>query len=242
MTEICIIAVALGGPVEPFNYLDLADSPWLDQAGFAVADCEGGVFDLLGVTPSTGEVIFPSAVTDSVDGDDGSVDGNGNGGHSFFANGFAGITFTLDPGEIGFTPTRAGVVWTDGTGMVIFEAFDLDGNSLGVTQADIADDNFGGGTSEDHFFGYEHPGGIGSIHIATESFDGMEVDHVQYAGGDVVDCAPDCNGDGNLNILDFVCFQSMWQAQSPDGDCDANGQFNILDFVCFQGLFQQGCP
>jgi hypothetical protein len=30
--------------------------------------------------------------------------------------------------------------------------------------------------------------------------------------------------------------------QSLIGDCDANAQFNILDFVCFQGLFQAGCP
>jgi hypothetical protein len=54
-------------------------------------------------------------------------------------------------------------------------------------------------------------------------------------------CAADCNDDGALNILDFVCFQGEWQAQTPLGDCDGNGQYNILDFVCFQGLFQDGC-
>ena len=243
MLECIAVAVAaIGGPVEPFNYLELADSPWLDQPGFAVTDIENAVFDLVGVTPSKGTIVLPGAITDSVDGDDGLVDGNGNNGHSFFTgNGNGGITFTLHPGEIGFTPTRAGVVWTDGSGPVKFEAFDLDGNSLGVTQANIADQDFGGGTAEDHFFGYEHGAGIGTIHISNQ-FGGIEVDHIQYAGGDVIDCAPDCNGDGNLNILDFVCFQSEWQAQSPDGDCDDNGLYNILDFVCFQGLFQQGCP
>lgn len=55
-------------------------------------------------------------------------------------------------------------------------------------------------------------------------------------------CVADCNADGQLNILDFVCFQSEWQNQTSLGDCDGNGQFNILDFVCFQGLFQAGCP
>ena len=56
------------------------------------------------------------------------------------------------------------------------------------------------------------------------------------------DCAADCDGNGELNVLDFVCFQNEWQAQNPAGDCDDNGAFNILDFVCYQGLFQQGCP
>jgi hypothetical protein len=55
-------------------------------------------------------------------------------------------------------------------------------------------------------------------------------------------CEADCNGDGTLNVLDFICFQSEWQSQSDYGDCDGNGTYNVLDFVCYQGLFQQGCP
>jgi hypothetical protein len=55
-------------------------------------------------------------------------------------------------------------------------------------------------------------------------------------------CVADCNDDGALNILDFVCFQAAWQAQAELGDCDGNGVYDILDFVCFQGLFQAGCP
>ena len=55
-------------------------------------------------------------------------------------------------------------------------------------------------------------------------------------------CPPDCNGDGQLNILDFVCFQNEWVNQTAQGDCDGNGEFNILDFVCYQNDFVQGCP
>ena len=55
-----------------------------------------------------------------------------------------------------------------------------------------------------------------------------------YAG----DCPGDCNGDGTASILDFVCFQGEWQAQTAAGDCDGNGIYNILDFVCFQAAFQ----
>jgi hypothetical protein len=55
------------------------------------------------------------------------------------------------------------------------------------------------------------------------------------------DCPADCNGDGVLNILDFVCFQGVFQAGDPAADCNDDGLLNILDFVCFQGLFQAGC-
>jgi hypothetical protein len=31
-------------------------------------------------------------------------------------------------------------------------------------------------------------------------------------------------------------------AGDPDADCDGNGALNVLDFVCFQNLFKAGCP
>jgi uncharacterized protein (TIGR03118 family) len=66
--------------------------------------------------------------------------------------------------------------------------------------------------------------------------------HGVYGRIDVAsDCAADCNGDGVLNIADFVCFQSAWLAKTPAGDCDANGVFDVIDFVCFQGEFLAGC-
>ena len=61
--------------------------------------------------------------------------------------------------------------------------------------------------------------------------------HTTCAGG----CPGDFNGDGMLNVLDFVDYQIAWQAQDAAADCDANGEWNILDFVCFQTLFSEGC-
>ena len=55
-------------------------------------------------------------------------------------------------------------------------------------------------------------------------------------------CGADFNGDGVLNILDFVAFQNAFTAGDPDADCNADGALNILDFVCYQNLFQAGCP
>jgi hypothetical protein len=55
-------------------------------------------------------------------------------------------------------------------------------------------------------------------------------------------CLADVNGDGELNILDFVAFQGEFVAGNDTADCDDDGMLNILDFVCFQQLFQAGCP
>jgi hypothetical protein len=58
------------------------------------------------------------------------------------------------------------------------------------------------------------------------------------AGG----CFPDCDNNGALNILDFVCYQQAFVAGDPNADCDGNGSLNILDFVCYQQAFLAGCP
>jgi hypothetical protein len=77
-------------------------------------------------------------------------------------------------------------------------------------------------------------------------------DECEIAAGTLVDadgdgvadlcaCPADVNGDGVLNILDFVAFQLLWQQQDPGADCDRSGAFDVLDFVCYQGLFVAGC-
>ena len=67
---------------------------------------------------------------------------------------------------------------------------------------------------------------------------GADNPRITTAGG----CYADFNGDGALNILDFVAFQNAFVAQDPTADCDGNGSLNILDFVCFQNAFGAGCP
>jgi len=55
------------------------------------------------------------------------------------------------------------------------------------------------------------------------------------------DCFADCNEDGELNILDFTCFQAAFVASDPEADCNEDGMLNILDFTCFQAAFVAGC-
>lgn len=58
----------------------------------------------------------------------------------------------------------------------------------------------------------------------------------------IIICPADCDGDGVLTILDFVCFQGLFSSGDAGADCNADGSLNILDFLCFQNAFQQGCP
>jgi len=55
------------------------------------------------------------------------------------------------------------------------------------------------------------------------------------------DCLADCNNDGQLNILDFICFQAQFEAGADEADCNMDGLLNILDFICFQAAFEEGC-
>src|SRR4029453_18374628 len=110
--------------------------------------------------PSAGAVIAPSSITDSVDADDGAVDGSGTGGHSFFSlNGPAGIRFDFDGRALGALPTAAGIVWTDGEGSYSFEAFGALGASLGTLGPFTADPSVDGATAEDRFLGLYHAAG-----------------------------------------------------------------------------------
>ena len=170
-------AVFFGPGDDP--YLSVEDSPFFGFNGLIVENMEDG-FNTAGVLASAGAVLGPGGTTDSVDADDGVIDGFGSAGSSYFqAAGSVGITFTFDAGVLGSLPQFAGIVWTDGGGEITFEAFDGDGNSLGMLTGDHAVGGFNGGTDEDRFYGVQSSGGIGSIHIRNQ-FGGIEVDHVQF--------------------------------------------------------------
>ena len=170
--------------IGPLPYLSKNDSPFLASINAGTTFLETfatGAFTAPGVTASAGFVIGPGGLTDSVDGDDGSIDGSGTNGHSFFSgSGAAGITFTFDATALGGLPTQAGIVWTDGAGTTLFEAFGPGGVPLGqIGPVAIADGPNTGETAEDRFFGVTNAGGISAIRISN-SAGGIEVDHLQY--------------------------------------------------------------
>ena len=61
-----------------------------------------------------------------------------------------------------------------------------------------------------------------------------------YGGGDG-GCIADCDGNGEVNTLDFLCFLNLFSAGDPGADCDGNGVINTLDFLCFLNAFSAGC-
>ena len=162
----------------PTPYVSTADRP----AGFAngavlVDDFEDGIVDP--ALTINGSVIGPGGLTDSVDADDGVIDGSGTNGHSAFSGGSAEVTFSAP------FPTSAGMVWTDGgtaTG-VTFEAFGPTGTSLGTHGPFTLGDNSNvGTTAEDRFFGAQDASGISRIRI-THTSGGYEVDHITWSTG-----------------------------------------------------------
>lgn len=177
-------------------YAQFADSPFASIANgnpnFFLENFEDGALNTPGVSASSGAVIGGFGLVDSVDGDDGNLDGNGNAGRSWYSNGASSLSFSFNAGGLGQLPTHVGIVWTDigfngpgaafGIGSFAVRAFDGNGVSLGgVLFDDLGDGSVSGGSAEDRFFGAIFDGGISRITIT--SLDGStdwEVDHLQY--------------------------------------------------------------
>ena len=191
-----------GGPVSfqaqyfpPTPYLSTNDLP--ERFRSDCSTCEYFIEDFEDSTVnnmlefSDGQIIGPGYdsgtpdVTDSVDADDGVVDGTGQSnerGHAYFSRG--------NSIEVRFAElvTAAGLVWTDGDQRlrtVTFESFDQDGNSLGVLDAGkLGDAVYTGTTNEDRFLGVRYgegvSTGVSSIVISNVGGRGIEVDHIQF--------------------------------------------------------------
>lgn len=181
---LCSLALPVSAAIffGPTPYRSQADIP----AGFYTSGVPDGLEDFedrdldFGITASVGSVKIPSTFTDSVDADDGAIDGLGQAGNSWVIFGNE-VSFTF-PAPV----TAAGIVFTDAypTATTSFQAFDATGASLGtIGPFSITDSSTAGTTIDDHFFGIQHAAGIQKIRvIITVAFanQGLEVDHVQF--------------------------------------------------------------
>ena len=122
----------------PTAYLSSADIPtgfYQGSAPLVLDDLEDNSLDA-SLSASAGSIISRAqfgGLVDSVDADDGAINGNGQNGRSWFnGSGATGVTFTY----VGAAPlpTAFGIVWTDGSGSITFQAFDGNGVKI-VDQA-----------------------------------------------------------------------------------------------------------
>jgi len=194
-----ILALALPASVHaspifygPLAYVQHGDSPFngLGSSYAYLETFEDGLVNTRGLTASGGIVIGLDPFVDSVDAEDGAIDGYGSpGSHSLWSNFTeSALTFTFDAELLGALPTYAGIVWTDigynsptpYYGPVSFEAFGAAGQSLGSIGPYLLGDGIDTGqTAEDRLFGVYDPSGVSSIRISTNTSD-WEVDDVQY--------------------------------------------------------------
>lgn len=183
----------------PTPYLSFDDSPFKGGSFsyFFLETFEDHLLNTPGVSASAGgvtSVVFGPSIHDSVDADDGVIDGSGLKGDSYFSsNGAAGITFAFSAAVLGSLPTSAGLVWTDGAGgsAVTFSAFGPLGELLFTqTRSGFPDNSNNGETAEDRFFGVVNAAGISSIFMSNPG-GGIEVDHLQYGAAAAVAGVPE---------------------------------------------------
>lgn len=179
-----IAGTAFAGTMGPVAYSRLNDSPLMATANsLYIETFEDGLANTYGVSYSAGYVLNPSIWTDSVDGDDGLVDGLGRGGRSYYVpNAISGVEISFSPifESSNGLPTCAGFVWTDGLNPVLVQAFNAQGQIIGTLNGEHADDNYQGTTEDDRFYGFEWGEGISKIRITSATPGGVEFDHVQF--------------------------------------------------------------
>lgn len=179
--------LAAGEDISPFSGLNFSY--------FHLEDFEDGSLNTPGVTLTEAGDELETAFSDSVDGDDGAVDGVATGTQSLWSSfTTSSFTFNFSRTSLESLPTHAGIVWTDvgrnngGTPFaadlvdnVTFEAFGPDGGSLGVIGPfSLGDGSISQTTDEDRFLGVVNLGGITAIRISMDGKNNWEVDHLQY--------------------------------------------------------------
>jgi hypothetical protein len=56
-----------------------------------------------------------------------------------------------------------------------------------------------------------------------------------------VECYPDFNADGTLDLFDFLAYVNAFNAGDTDADCNPDGTLDFFDFLCFTNTFNGGC-
>jgi hypothetical protein len=171
-----------------FSGSNTSSSEWFELEKF-----EGPKFEnnTIGVKYRPNEIVKTSTdptYWDSVDADDGNIDGASRSQGRFVLQKDGDIKFEFD-NKRGL-PTDVGLVWTDNhanapkmDGYITFEPFDATGKSLGVRGPIYVggDGKTVANPEDDRFFGVHYNGGISAFNVKSTVVQvGVEYDHLQY--------------------------------------------------------------
>lgn len=178
------LSLGLGGAFAaatygPSTYSSFADSPYqaLGFSYFYLEDFSDGL-----------NTLGARAIGIASDVSYGGLSGDAN--TNSFGESLPIVDFTFDALVLGALPTHVGIVWTqggygrEGTGNIVFQAFDAANQLLATVQTLIPAQ---GMAAPGIFFGASDLNGIARLTIATPTFDdpegfsvGINVDHLQY--------------------------------------------------------------
>lgn len=174
----------------PTPYLSFQDNPFRTTSfqQFWLENFEDGLLNTPGARSNTGRIQFQRSTTDSVDADDGSINGFGTAGRSWHsASVHSAIRFDFSRVN-GLLPTHVGLVWTDvgittfggtGFGRVTLQAFGPTNILLGASPtSQTGDGRITGETAEDRFFGVINLDGISAVELITSNSIDWELDHL----------------------------------------------------------------
>jgi len=83
--------------------------------------------------------------------------------------------------------------------------------------------------------------------IAEDAGDGSVVEaavddfEIIVVNCDRVTCSADLDGNGTLDLFDFLAFTNLFNAEDPGADWDTNGVFDLFDFLGYVNAFNEGC-
>lgn len=179
----------------PTPYLSAADNPLQPGTAYTwqhLETVEDGLVNTPGLSADGGRASGSNTFTDSVDADDGVLNGQGALGQSWFSGapvGVAQMTFRFDAQVLGQLPTHVGLAFTDlgnalpspFVGNASMQVFDGQGTLVGSAGfAHPFDGTALSNTGDDRFLGVWHAGGIGAITVGYANSSDWEVDHIFY--------------------------------------------------------------
>jgi len=113
---------------------------------------------------------------------------------------------------------------------------DVDSDGMGFDELVTAYNGSGGGVGID----------IGAVGLSEVNFVRITAGDGQSPDIDALAvvrslCEADMDGNGEVDVFDFLAFQSLFATGNGRADLDENGTLDIFDYLTFNNLFLDGC-